>query len=363
MTLSLQGIGTSLPPRVLPQKTAAELAQALCCADDREARTLSALYRLAGIDTRHVVLTDQPGVEEGRANFYQPREGSPQGPTTSERMLRYAREAGTFALEASRRALESASIQPGAVTHLVIVSCTGFSAPGVDLALINGLGLGRGVRRVMVGFMGCHGAMNGLLVADAIATGDPSAVVLLCAVELCSLHFQYGLDPNQVTANALFADGAAAIVGTRGAPSSLHPTVISSASNIFPDTESLMTWKIGDHGFEMYLSPAVPSVIAAHLRPWLTEWLALHARTIEDIGSWAIHPGGPRILTSVQEALALPAAALAHSRAVLRECGNLSSPTTLHILERILGEEARMPCVMLGFGPGLAAEAILIDRK
>ena len=209
--------------------------------------------------------------------------------------------------------------------------------------------------------MGCHGVLNALQAASAIVTADRAAVVLLVAVELCSLHYQYGDGADALVANALFADGAAALVG-RAAASWEEPwRLVSSGSYLVPDSEDGMTWKIGNHGFEMTLSSRVPELIGGHLRPWLEAWLARSGRHLEEIRSWAIHPGGPRILSSVAETLRLPPPAIAASAEILARCGNMSSPTILFVLQRLQEQAARPPCVVLGFGPGLVAEAALLE--
>jgi predicted naringenin-chalcone synthase len=247
----------------------------------------------------------------------------------------------------------------------VTVSCSGFVAPGFDLDLIRDLPLSPGTARTHVGFMGCHGALNGLRVARAFVEADPLSRVLLCAAELCSLHYDYRTETARILANALFADGAAALVATGAAPGAdaqldagpwRH---VASGSAVLPGSAEAMTWSIGDHGFEMGLSPRVPDVIAAHLRPWLEEWLAAHGLALEGVASWAIHPGGPRILDVVESCLRLPPDAATESRRVLEECGNMSSPTVLFILDRLRRQGAPRPCVALGFGPGLVVEAAL----
>ena len=154
--------------------------------------------------------------------------------------------------------------------------------------------------RTHIGFMGCQGALNGLRLARAFLDANPSACVLLCALELCSLHHQYGWDADKIVANALFADGAAAVVAVGGEPTNPpHYQLIASGSTVIDDSEDVMTWRIGDHGFEMTLSPRVPDLICQHLRPWLESWLAEHDLDIARVGSWAVHPGGPRILSAV----------------------------------------------------------------
>jgi predicted naringenin-chalcone synthase len=276
-------------------------------------------------------------------------------------MRHYVEHAGPLAVRAARQALDRSGLEPRRVTHLVTVSCTGFRAPGVDVEIIKQLGLAATVQRTHVGFMGCHGALNGLRVARAFAEADPTACVLLCAVELCGIHYHYDWDPQRVIANALFADGAAAVVGVAGpaAPAGAWQVVANGAC-LFPDSEDAMTWTVGDYNFEMTLSKRVPGLIGAGLRPWLGAWLSECGVGLPDVASWAIHPGGPRILSAVEETLELGREQSLASREVFAECGNMSSPTVLFILERLRARGAQRPCVALGFGPGLAAEAALL---
>ncbi len=359
----LVGIGTATPAHTIAQRDAAELAKAFCCQTDEQTRLLPVLYRRTRIRQRGSVLLDHAMGSASPQSFFSPAQGTAdRGPTTQQRMQRYAREAPPLALSAARGALRESGLTPRQITELVTVSCTGFIAPGIDLALINALGLPRTIGRTHVGFMGCHGALNGLRVASALVRADPDARVLLCAVELCSLHFRYGWDPAQVVGNALFADGAAAavLIHARRAPANAW-RVVANGSSLFPDSAEAMTWRIGDYGFEMMLSAQVPALIAEHLRPWLTSWLRQQGLTVPAIRSWAIHPGGPRILSTVEACLRVPPRAMAASRAVLVTHGNMSSPTVLFILKRLRRAAAARPCVALGFGPGLAVEAALLD--
>jgi predicted naringenin-chalcone synthase len=366
MSFAILGIGTALPSTRLTQAEAVQAARAICARTEKQAELLPAFYRLTGIRTRHLAMDPQVvrdvlhGTRESGSVFLPAATDDDHGPTTGQRMQHYAREAAPLALAASRRALERSGMGPARVTHLVTVSCTGFQAPGVDRALFTGLDLAATVERTHVGFMGCHGAFNGLRVARAFAAADPAARVLVCAVELCSLHYHYGWDPEKMVANALFADGAAAVVG--GPPPAAAPDawrLTAAGSCLFPDSAAAMTWAIGDHGFEMTLSPRIPDLLAAHLRPWLEEWLGANGLAPAAVASWAIHPGGPRILSAIEKALGLPREATAASRMVLAECGNMSSPTVLFILQRLRQRQAPRPCVALGFGPGLVAEALL----
>jgi predicted naringenin-chalcone synthase len=285
-------------------------------------------------------------------------------------MAAFADHAAPLALAAVRGALAEAAIEAQRVTHLITVSCTGFQAPGVDLALIHQLDLDAGVQRTHVGFMGCHGALNGLRVAQAFVEADADAVVLLCAVELCSLHLYYGWDPEKVVANALFADGAAALVATArpATPSPDNPDpgpglcLQATGSTVIPHTAELMHWQIGDHGFEMGLSPRVPEAVAGQLRPWLERWLHPRGVQLADIASWAMHPGGPRILQACAVALQLEPHQIAASEAVLQQHGNMSSATILFILDRLRRAAAPGPCLALAFGPGLCAEVALLNN-
>lgn len=360
MTFQISGLGVAVPPRVAHQDEAAELSPRFCDADPRQARMLKMLYRKSRVETRHTVaVRGDHGPLVERIPYYPLAEGpDDRGPTTAQRMGWYEHEAPPLALEASRGALADAGWSPGEITHLVTVSCTGFFAPGIDAVLIEELGLAREVHRTHVGFMGCHGALNGLRAASAYAS-DPDARVLVCAVELCSLHFAYGWDPEMLVANTLFADGAAALVG-RGGRGDGNWTVQAHGTLLMPESEEAMSWRIGDHGFRMTLSPLVPERIRSHLAEWLTGWLGEQGLELDDVASWAVHPGGPRILDAVEDALELPKDALAVSRDILRTHGNMSSPTVLFILERMRREGAGRPCVALAFGPGLVVEATIV---
>ncbi|CAN5430179.1 type III polyketide synthase [soil metagenome] len=358
MTLHILGIGTAVPPFTLTQERAADLAATYCVGTPREEKLLRAIYRKVGIETRQVVLSDAASDATNRDDFYQPRtEDNSHGPSTAQRMAAYLPAAFALALQACRAALAESQITAAEITHLITVSCTGFAAPGVDVQLIEALSLPRTVRRLNIGFMGCHGALNGLQATQAAAR-EPGATVLLCCVELCSLHLQYGWRTDQVMANALFGDGSAAIVAKEGAGDS-RAELIATGSCLIPETQNEMGWRISDHGFEMTLSAHVPDLLKTHLRAWLISWLEQHGVDLAEVANWVIHPGGPRIISAVEECLSLPPEAGALSREILRTHGNMSSPTVLFILQETLRKKPRGTTVMLAFGPGLSAEAAL----
>jgi len=360
--LHLSGLGTAVPPGILEQSEAAEWSPVFCAADARRARVLGMLYRRSGVETRNtVVLKADQGTLQERVPFYPVASGpEDRGPTTGQRMAWYEAEAPPLAEAAARRALEDASTPVDAITHLVTVSCTGFFSPGLDAALIDALGIPRTVQRTHVGFMGCHGALNGLRVAASQA-GEAEARILLCAVELCSLHFAYGWDSEMIVANTLFADGAAAVVGVAARNGTTRRwTVRAQGTFLMPKSGDAMSWRIGDHGFRMTLSAEVPELIRTNLGGWLKGWLKHQGLRVDEVGSWAVHPGGPRILEAVEQALTLEKGILDVSRDVLRCHGNMSSPTVLFVLERLRKAGAELPCVALAFGPGLVVEAILV---
>ena len=362
MPLHVHGLGTAVPPYAISPDEAAEGAALRGCSSPEQQRQLRALYRLSRVKKRHsVLLESDTGAIEARQSFFPPMRGADdRGPGTAARMAKYEREAPALGARAARLALEQAGRAPGDVTHLVTVSCTGFAAPSFDLGIVREVGLPWTIARTNVGFMGCHGALNGLRVASGYADGDPGACILVCAVELCSLHYQYGWSSDLAVSNGIFADGAAALVGGAAPASSGDDWVLArSGASLLEDSAELMAWRIGDHGFEMALSARVPAVIEHALRPWLDAWLASQQLAWGDIATWAIHPGGPRILESVAAATGIGREAYAISQEVLGEFGNMSSPTILFILDRLRQRGAPRPCLALGFGPGLAVEAAL----
>jgi predicted naringenin-chalcone synthase len=280
-------------------------------------------------------------------------------------MEKYEEHSLILALQSCRAALDQADQDVSEITHLVTVSCTGFDAPGFDIGLIQKLGLSPETSRTHVGFMGCHGSFNALRVAKAYVDADPQAVVLVCSVELCSLHHHYGWSTEKVIANALFGDGSGAVV-CRNAPEGRSPAhakfeMIRSGSHLLPGTTEVMSWRIGDHGFEMTLSQKIPSLIEQNLRGWVRTFLARERLTIEEIRGWAIHPGGPRILDACQSALSLSSCDVAPAREVLAQYGNMSSATILVLLNRLKQQALHGPIIALGFGPGLTIEAMLLN--
>ena len=363
MSFILRGLGTALPETSFDREEGLKVARAISAACNPQLGWLDNVYAHCGVSKRHQALgrgliDDLVNGTTVSGSQFLPNPETPRGPSTAARMALYAEYAPPLAVKAAAIAISESGVSPDEFTHLVTVSCTGFVAPGIDYAMIRDLGLRPTIERTHVGFMGCHGMINGLRVADAYAA-KPGAKVLIAAVELSSINYYYGPETDKVVANALFADGAAAAVGHAGPaePGAWH--VAATGSCVIPDSDSAMGWHIRDNGFEMILTRRIPGLIARNLCPWLESWLAQHDLTINAVGSWAIHPGGPRILTAAEEGLGLTPEDLAPSRAVLNDCGNMSSPTVMFIIDRLRQSGAKLPCVMIGFGPGLVAEAVL----
>ena len=241
------------------------------------------------------------------------------------------------------------------VTHVMVTSCTGLYAPGLDFDIVNHLGLNPSVERTMIGFMGCYAAINALKSAHHIVRSEPDAVVLILSLELCTLHLQETQDLEQMLSFLLFADGCAAyLVSAR--PVGL--AIDSFRALRIPETSHLITWTIREMGFDMHLSGQVPAAIASAMKE-----VGCEITRGEDplgIELWAVHPGGRTVLDAVEKGLGLGADALRHSRAVLAGFGNMSSATVMFVMERMMREarSGQRGCAM-SFGPGVTAETML----
>lgn len=276
-------------------------------------------------------------------------------PSTATRMQVFER----FAVDLAEEAVQKLELGEGAqdVTHVIAVSCTGLSAPGLDLQIVQRCGLDPSVERTVVGFMGCYASINALKLARHIVRSDERARVLIVSVELCSLHLQETDDLEQVLSFLVFGDGAAAALVTAD-PVGLSLDRFHAA--LLPEAADQITWRVGDQGFNMYLSGQVPASVGQALRSGRER--ILDGGAVSDIDLWAVHPGGRSVLDSVQGALGLGPAALADSREVLRQFGNMSSATVLFVLRRIMdrAQGGERGCAM-AFGPGLTAETLLFS--
>jgi predicted naringenin-chalcone synthase len=354
----LHGIETAVPEKWYSQDFALEFFLKNDGLSEREQTFLRKIYAGSAIEKRHTVIDDYDK-EPSDYSFYPPNRELSPSPGTEKRNDIFIREANALSLEASTGLLEGfPHIRPSEITHLITVSCTGFSAPGFDIHLVKELGLSRSARRYHLGFMGCYAALTGLSLAWEICRSQPDAKVLLVNVELCSIHLQQKKDLDSLVANAIFADGASAalITGNPDDATGKHLALDSFHSQFLHDSEDDMAWKIGNTGFDMKLSAYVPRIINKNIHDVLGNLLAKSDLRQEEIDIWAIHPGGKAILQKVETALGIAPSELQPSYDVLREYGNMSSTTIMFVLRRIL-EDSRFGTMLgLAFGPGLTVE-------
>ncbi|HEY0042959.1 MAG TPA: type III polyketide synthase [Allosphingosinicella sp.] len=322
--------------------------------DPRARSVFRRMAERSGIGHRWSVLPRSAGggspVSEG--GFYHP-----VLPGTGARMQVYAQEAPGLAIKAIAELQKRLSL--GTVTHLVVASCTGFVAPGIDQIIAAELGLAPGVERTLVGFMGCYAAVSALRLAHHIVRSEAKARVLVVTVELSTLHLQETQEIEPLLAMLQFGDGAAAALVTGEAEGF---AISAPFAATLPDSAGLIRWDIGDQGFVMQLSGEVPGRIAEALRDADFRNAMLGGEDPAALDAWAVHAGGRSVLDAVEHGLGLTPDALAESRAVLARFGNMSSSTLPFVLADLLADPERQRGIALAFGPGLAAEGFHIRR-
>ena len=344
----LNAIGTAVPPHDIHH---AFVAWARARLPLREAKLFDRMAARSGIVHRWSVLpqADGGGSPVDPGGFY---EGTDH-PGTAARMRLYAQAAPELAI----RAIEQLG-DLGAITHLVVASCTGFVAPGIDQILAARLDLAPSVERTLIGFMGCYAAVAALRTARHIVRSEAAARVLVVTVELSTLHLQQADAIEPLLAMLQFGDGAAAGLVTN------EPNGFALGqpfATTLADSAGLIRWDVTDTGFAMHLSGEVPARIATALADPVFARAATGGRDAAAIDAWAVHAGGRSILDAVEHALHLPADALAASRAVLAADGNMSSATLMFVLARLLDGPPVRDGVALAFGPGLAAEGFAFE--
>jgi predicted naringenin-chalcone synthase len=289
--------------------------------------------------------------------------------STGERMAEYQRSAYPLGRAAVEESLALADgVSPSQITDLILVSCTGYAAPGIDIRLARDLALLGDVRRVVIGHMGCSGAIVGLRQSLTALAAHPDASVLLLTIELSSLHLARTLDLDRLTSFALFGDAAAAVLlsacpTSTGDSGPSGPVIVDTYCAADFDSAEQMSWTITDFGFIMGLSPRVPVTLRRKIRGVVERLLAPHGLTTRDVAHWLVHPGGPSILEAIATRLQLSEEQMALSWQVLAEHGNCSSATVLLILDQLLRERRAKPGewgVMMAFGPGLTLETCLL---
>ena len=318
----------------------------------REQKLFRKMAVKAGIDRRYSCFEpagDPEGPTVDRDGIF--RRGA--FPGTGRRMDLYEGAAADLAMEA----IDRLDVRPDAITHLVVASCTGLSAPGLDLEIVHRAGLSPSVERTLIGFMGCYAAINALKAAHHIVRSEPEAQVLVVNCELTTLHLKETDDLERLLTFCLWGDGcSAALVTAEGIGIRLDRFKALLAR----DGQELMSWSVRDDGFDMVLSGRVPATIQTVLAGNVSEILA--GATVDEIDLWAVHPGGRSVLDAVQRTLNLGPEALAPSHEVLRAHGNMSSATVMFVLARMLADArtGQKGCGM-AFGPGLTAETMTFE--
>ncbi len=356
-TPAVLGIGTALPLHHYSQTEIFERFLEPHFGRNRRGR---GIFAHAGVDFRHTAID---------GTFYDRQR------TTAERNDQYLVHALPLGQDAIQRALEQADLTPQDITDFLVVSCTGIDIPGLDLRLAGLLGMRPDLRRTCVLGMGCYGAFPALVRAHDAVAAHPDRVALVLALEICSLHLQFEDTLENIVASALFADGAAAaiisgrtiedrIADSATSRAACSPMLMDARTYCDYQTFDHMAFHLTDSGFSMRLSAYVPNVLAANVLDVVNGLIAPHSLRLQDIRFWGVHPGSSKILDHVQECLGLGPSALDFSRDVLRNYGNMSSPTILFVLDAIIrsgqprtGDYA----VLMGFGPGLTIECALMQ--
>lgn len=318
------------------------------------------LYRATGISQRSSVLPDF-SLDPQQSTFFNPDLAIPG---TAQRLKVYQREAILLAKEAVNKAIQSAHIEAEAITHLITVSCTGMYAPGLDIDLVNACQLKSTTERTCINFMGCYAAFNALKTAYYITQTNPNAVVAIACVELCTLHFRSEKDEEAILSNALFSDGAAAVILSAKPTGPLSLEIVNFYNDLATQGIKEMSWDIGDAGFEMKLSQRVPEVIRAGIKTLVEKLMSTLCLDLSNIDFFAIHPGGKKILEVVETELNIPRIKNKFAHEVLRQYGNMSSPTVLFVLEKIWNEltpgDQDKNILSFAFGPGLTLESMAL---
>ncbi len=322
--------------------------------NESEARKLKFLYGKSGIEQRYSVLPDysRPASEW---RFYAPTENLEPFPSLEQRMTVYNKQAPLLSVDAIRDCLNH-SHQHKHITHLITVSCTGMSAPGLDLQVMELMDFEKTIFRTSVNFMGCYAAIHALKIADAICKTDRAAQVLIVCTELCTLHFQREATMDNMASSLLFGDGAAAALVMHDTATTQGLTIDHFYSEINPKGKRDMAWELSSSGFLMTLSGYVPDLIEEDFRHVVERALAKEGAVQNDVSHWCIHPGGKRILEAIHKALGFTNGQLQCSYDVLREAGNLSSATILFVLKKLMQQKNIPKLFGAAFGPGLTVE-------
>lgn len=355
-------IATASPTYAHKQEDILHYMQKAYQLDHEEKRKLAFLYHHSGIETRHSVIPDYGNSPSGW-NFL-PKNDQDAFPSIEQRMELYKNNAATISIEAIKKCIDP-FISAEKITHLITISCTGMSAPGLDLEITEAMQLSPTLFRTSINFMGCYAAIHGLKLAKFICDSEPDAQVVLVATELCTLHFQKEYTLENASSSLLFADGSAAILVNNN---SNHPKALqieSFHSQVAFQGKKDMAWEISSKGFLMTLSSYIPQLIKEDIEILIAAALQKKGLTVQDIPYWSIHPGGKKIVDVIEQKLSLSAQQTKYARKILAENGNMSSPTILFVLKEIMDSPIESGDHVFGiaFGPGLTMETFLCKKK
>jgi predicted naringenin-chalcone synthase len=351
-------IGTAVPEHRHKQEDILDFMQRVYALNEGDRRKLRFLYRQGGIDTRYSVIPDYSR-NANAWQFYSPSENLEPFPNLEQRMEWYQEHAAKLSLQAINKCVENFT---GNITHLITVSCTGMSAPGLDLELLELLELPATTFRTSVNFMGCYAAIHALKIADAFCKADKNANVLIVCTELCTLHFQKEHTIDNMTSSMLFSDGAAAVLVT-GNNEAKGLNIDHFYSTVAVKGKKDMAWELSSKGFLMTLSGYIPELIEEDFNSLVTNAVTAAGLQKKDITQWCIHPGGKKILEAVHKSLEFTNGQLENCYSVLKEYGNMSSPTVLFVLEKIMKEKMEGLGKIFGaaFGPGITMETFILS--
>jgi predicted naringenin-chalcone synthase len=356
----ITAIATANPQHKISQTDIAEFMLRAMIFHNGEARKLKTIFRASGIDYRYSVLADYGKAEN--FDFY-PNTATGSFPSTRDRLAVFQKHALPLSVEAIEK-IFNADITANDITHLVVVCCTGMYAPGLDIELVKALKLRPDVHRTAINFMGCYAAFNALKIADAFCKSDRKSKVLVVCTELCSLHFQREASEDNLLANALFADGCAAVLVEAESSSNLQLEVVGFHNDLSMEGDQDMAWRIGDLGFEMKLSSYVPDIIRSGIKNLTNGLLAKTQTNNGGVQHYAIHPGGKRILEVIEQELSIPHEKNDAAYYVLKNYGNMSSATVLFVLKALLEKFSNANVgeniLSFAFGPGLTMESMLL---
>lgn len=348
-------IGTALPPYCHQQSDILQFMQAVYASSETEKRKLRFLYHHGGIAQRYSAVPDysRPMAEW---KFYPQSENLEPFPSLEQRMALYNRHAPQLSVDAARACLDGV-LHHKEVTHLITVSCTGMSAPGLDLQVMELMDLPKNMMRTSINFMGCYAAIHALKLGDALCKSDASAKVLIVCTELCTLHFQREATMDNIASSLLFGDGAAAVLMMPQSVDTKGLRITDFYSEVLPGGKRDMAWELSSTGFLMTLSGYVPELIEQDFAAVMERCLQRKSLTKKDVAHWCIHPGGKRILEAIAKSAGLSQDQLAPSYQVLQQHGNMSSATILFVLKKML-HSMHPSGRLLGaaFGPGLTVE-------